>query len=227
MAIVKTDDKHYKAIANTLRERLGTDDVYTPEEMANGVNEIYEAGKQAEYNAFWDSYQQKGKRRTYTYAFYRAGWTDAVYKPKYPIKIGATDSYATQVYSYSAITDTLVDIDLSLRTTEAGTIFYYAEGLKTIHNIIIHNKLNFKNTFYRCDALEKLTITGVMGQNDFSVQWSTKLTHDSLMNIIKALEDKSEDTSGTEWKVTIGATNIAKLTTEELNIADAKGWLVV
>ena len=38
MAIVTTDDKHYKAIADALRNQGGSDS-YTPEEMANAITE--------------------------------------------------------------------------------------------------------------------------------------------------------------------------------------------
>ena len=55
MAKVATDDKHYKAIADTIREFYGIpDDVYRPSDMANGVrlvaDEQYGKGETAGYN---------------------------------------------------------------------------------------------------------------------------------------------------------------------------------
>lgn len=44
---------------------------------------------------------------------------------------------------------------------------------------------------------------------------------------MNALQDKSADTSGTAWKVTVGETNLAKLTTEEINAVKQKGWTIV
>ena len=41
MAIVKTDDKHYKNIAETLRSHLGTDDKFNPSEMSGKVTEVH------------------------------------------------------------------------------------------------------------------------------------------------------------------------------------------
>lgn len=64
-----------------------------------------------------------------------------------------------------------------------------------------------------------------IGMNGFNVQWSP-LSHDSLMSIINALKDYSNDTSGTTWKITLGSDNIAKLSAEELNIIHDKGWEV-
>ncbi|MBO5955586.1 MAG: hypothetical protein J6Q10_02165, partial [Clostridia bacterium] len=67
-------------------------------------------------------------------------------------------------------------------------------------------------------------ITGKIGKNGFSVSDSKKLSYDSLMSIINALKDYSTDTSGTTYTVTLGTTNLAKLTNEEKAIATQKGW---
>ena len=56
------------------------------------------------------------------------------------------------------------------------------------------------------------------------MRWSTKLSHDSLMSIINALKDYSADTSGTTYTLTIGGTNIEKLTQDELDSIEEKGW---
>lgn len=53
--------------------------------IAENEEKVYEAGKQAEYDAFWDSYQQSGKRTNYDFAFAGKGWNDNTFKPKYDI----------------------------------------------------------------------------------------------------------------------------------------------
>jgi hypothetical protein len=50
-------------------------------------DEVYQAGKKAEYDAFWDSYQQNGERTDYRYAFCGIGWTENNLRPKHPIKV--------------------------------------------------------------------------------------------------------------------------------------------
>lgn len=50
---------------------------------------------------------------------------------------------------------------------------------------------------------------------------SRKLTADSIMNVINQAADLSEIGSAT---LTLGTTNIAKLTEEQIAIASAKGW---
>lgn len=92
--------------------------------------------------------------------------------------------------------------------------------LHTVSKIGVAESTTFISTFTNCIELRNLTIDGVIGQNGFDVHWSTKLTHDSLMSIINALQTK---TSGT-WTVKLGTTNLAKLTDAEKAIATQKGW---
>lgn len=49
----------------------------------NGVTD----GKQAEYDRFWDNYQQNGNREDYKCAFAGSAWTTEILRPKYPIAI--------------------------------------------------------------------------------------------------------------------------------------------
>ena len=47
--------------------------------------EAYEAGKKAEYDAFWDEYQLKGKLKSHR-GLFGSGFNAKTFKPKYPIK---------------------------------------------------------------------------------------------------------------------------------------------
>ena len=117
-------------------------------------------------------------------------------------------------------------IDLTGLTREATQLFYSCwNRLVTIEKLIVNETIMFANCFVNDSALTNLTIEGTIGQNGFNVQWSP-LTHDSLMSIINSLKDYSDDTSGTEWKVIIGSENYAKLTTDEILIAEQKGWSI-
>lgn len=81
-------------------------------------------------------------------------------------------------------------------------------------------------TFQGATKLVNLNMTGVIAKNNYDVSYCPKLSHDSLMSIINCLQDKTGDTSGTTWKVTLGTTNKAKLTDAELQIAYGKNWAV-
>ena len=74
------------------------------------------------------------------------------------------------------------------------------------------------NMFYYCSALVDFkTPKNISTAVDFS--YCTNLTHDSLMSIINNLA-----TVTTTQTLTLGSTNLAKLSSEEKAIATNKGW---
>ena len=57
---------------------------------------VFDAGKQVEYDRFWDSFQKNGTRVNYWYGFTGYGWTPKTLNPKYPVNI--VDTYDTAQY---------------------------------------------------------------------------------------------------------------------------------
>lgn len=49
-------------------------------------DEVYQAGKKAEYDEFWDSFQDNGKRHQYIYGFASMYWNSTTFRPKYDIR---------------------------------------------------------------------------------------------------------------------------------------------
>lgn len=224
-------------------------------QLKQDFDDVYEAGKKAEYDAFWDALQNFGKRTNYANGFYNQAWTEDNFRPKYdikPVNAGSmfrgdeatiTDLEAT-LQKAGVVLDTsncttfnngirytsfrvLPIIDVSKATNSSALVTPFSYQLVTLRKLISSAETFWvTSTFQGLPALEHLIVEGVIGTNGFNVQWSTKLTHDSLMSIINALQDKTGDTSGTAWVVTIGATNKAKLTDDELAIAYEKGWEV-
>lgn len=192
--------------------------------IAENESKVFEAGKKAQYDAFWDGLQHNGDGTAdYRYMFYY--WEDNYYNPKYPIFSTKASMVAT--FQNAQITNTLVDIDLS-QTQQAGSMFNFCSRLHTIPKIIFgENLTNINNMFSNCAGLVNLTADGVIALNGLNLQWSTNLTIESLRSIINALADKSADTSGTVWTVTVGSTNLEKLTADDLNEIEAKGWIFV
>lgn len=77
----------FTAIKNKLIEAGVDVPAGTPTaDYAEKVGTLYNRGKQAEYDAFWDSYQQNGDRVDYRHAFAGLCWTNDIFKPKYDIK---------------------------------------------------------------------------------------------------------------------------------------------
>jgi hypothetical protein len=108
--------------------------------------------------------------------------------------------------------------------TNTTNLFSGNYMLDTIEKCIVSDTTPFTNTFNSCTALRVLIFEGVIGQNGLNLSTSKSLTAISLRSIINCLKDYSEDTSGTKWEVTLGQTNLYKLTNEEKAIATEKGW---
>lgn len=195
------------------------------ETVAENQEKVFEAGKTKEWSDFWDVLQNYDGATEYRYAFAYSKWTDDNYNPKHPILINGTNM-CQYAFGYSNITETKVAIIFepdSDNNSDSNNMFYRAENMVKINGITFNEHTTFSNTFYRCNKLEELYVYGMIGQNGLVLQWSTKLTHDSLMSIINALVDKSGDTSET-WKITLGTENYARLTADEISIAEQKGW---
>lgn len=191
--------------------------------IAENVPKVFDAGKKAEYDAFWDSYQVNGTRTGYSNGFYN--WRRDAFNPKYPIRCTNSNGANSTFASFYA-KEILVDVEITnpnpgVWTNNANMTFYNADGLVTITKLILDESVSFPNTFYNCKALQNITIEGVIGKNiDFSA--CTKLTHDSLMSIINHLQAKS---SGS-FVLTLGAANLDpnKLSDADKAIAIEKGW---
>ena len=222
--------------------------------IAENEQKVFDAGAKAEYDKFWDGIQNFGARTSYdrafigwsgtihiqpkyviapttatTYLFSTCTNLKEIDASKFDFS-GLPENYnvknAGVIYAmFNQCTNIETVPDLKIPATVSyGYFCYNCTNLKTVEVLRVSPESQFDGTFSFCENLENLTIEGTIGQNKFSVTHSTKLTHDSLMSIINALQDKTADTSGTSWVCTLGATNLAKLTDAEKQIATGKGW---
>lgn len=247
MALKKYEEADIAAIATAIREKTGGDKTYKVSQMDEGVNEVYEAGKKAEYDAFWDSFQKNGNRTEYYYAF--EGWDEKSFVPKYDIR-PKNAPYAFQgitgiVDLEQWLNDLGVVLDLSqcVATTDMfvrakfevlgildfsnannlNYLFTHCSNLKTIKKLVMPTKrINFLGTFNGCYALENIIIEGEI-QGDIDFQYSTKLTKASIESIMSHLSPTATFT------VTLSQTavNNAFTTDEWQEIIDAKPTNVI
>lgn len=81
------------------------------------LDNAYEAGKKAEYDKFWDTYQENGTRRNYDYGFSYYGWHNENFKPKYnmiPTAMAYTFAYSNLSVNLVELLDSLgVKLDTS------------------------------------------------------------------------------------------------------------------
>lgn len=185
-------------------------------EMTGADEEAYEAGKTAEWGAFWDAYQMLGTRRDYASAFTGNGWNDVTFKPKYDI-IATGNVYG--VFSYGLMSEINVVLDFT-GATSIGSAFASCNKLKTVAHFKPPYNLAVSFSKSGCPKLENLTIESEIGTT-FTAN-APLLTHKSLMSIINHLAIVS-----TAQTLTLGETNLAKLTDTEKAIATEKGWTLV
>lgn len=170
-------------------------------------------GKQAEYDRFWDAYQQNGNRNNYSYAFY--GWNKSLFNPKYDFVMRYGAYYTFQ-------SDTIAEITKSINASGAtmyGT-FYSATALRTITKLIVSEATTYTNTFGSATALENITFEGVIG-NALSFASCSRLTEESVQSIIDHLKDLTGQAAQT---LTLHATVGGKLTQEQKDAVSAKNW---
>lgn len=149
--------------------------------VAENVPKVYEAGQEAgkktAYDEFWDAFQQNGKRRDYRGAF-GSGWTNDLFKPKYPIKPKDAYSYnlsATRMFSYVGPSNNkyldLGDYPIDLRDVNPAKEVFQNSYLKnlyldisntTANNLFVGNDMDrnirpYRNVTIKCNANTKFT----------------------------------------------------------------------
>lgn len=108
-------------------------------------------------------------------------------------------------------------IDTS-NVTDMTDMFYRCTQLTEIPAFDVSNVTTFFNMFYRCIHLTAIHMTGINTSLDISS--STEFTREALVEIINNLVY----TNNHSYTLTMGSTNLAKLTSEDRKIATDKGW---
>ena len=211
-------------------------------EYAPKVKAVYEAGKKTQYDEFWDNYfvseENLGK-------YAGSGWNYKTFFPNRDIVIKNNGNYCfyanglnahlgqwcadlginitiaptshTYMFSYAKFTG-LPQIDFRNAANSNGT-FYQSTKLVTIDKLILKSDGTdtFNSMFGGCNALENLTIEGVIGQSGLNLQWSTLLSKASITSIINALSTTTSGLSVTLSKTAVetafGSTTATEWTT--------------
>ena len=264
--------EYLNTLANAFRSMLETTEKINAQSFPEKITEVYnkgvevgkaqggnteeaynngfEAGKQAEWSEFWDSFQNYGNKTDYGRVFGSSAWNDTNFKPKYdmkPINANVMFGYSkitdlaqilkdcnvkldfsqctsiSECFSYGIITH-IPELDLrSLTTINFGT--YNSGSLRTIDKIILREDGSqpFVSSALAPNSinLENITFEGTIGNS--MVLTNKKLSVNSLLNMIEHLQDLNKVGKPT-CTLTIGSTNLEKLTDEEKAIATQKGW---
>ena len=212
--------------------------------IADNVAKVYDAGKNSEYDAFWDAFQKKGESNSYLCGFSGEGWTVNTFKPKYDISVG----YGYMTFRNSRIQADLVSLcnDLGITITfdkstdftqtfansrfiRIGTVdtnsasamastFSGCTYLKKLDKLVLKSNASqtFTATFSNCTSLEDIEIEGAIGNNiSFS---NSPLNAKSIVSVAKAL---SQSASGKSAAFSMEAVNAANWEETEYDSWDA------
>ena len=153
-------------------------------DMVDGINDVLDAGKKAEYDRFWDLYQEDGNRKNYRYAFAGGGWTDETFKPKYPI---AEVTDAMYLFSNSKITK--IDCALDLSNAPSLTNAFAYTSIERVKLLKVAEKTTYSGTFTNNSTLTDITFAGIIGKTvGFG---SCPLNKASIISIIEHLSSTS------------------------------------
>ena len=102
-------------------------------------------------------------------------------------------------------------------------LFYNCKALNTVEIVDIRNATNLENAFLLCSSLENVTCVEELPKCAISFGQSSKLTLESVTNIITHLPDLSAESSKT---LTLHATTKALLTEALIAEATNKNWII-
>lgn len=162
---------------------------------------------------------------------------------EYGNRIAEIQSSGQEIYFNSSGQCYVKDLSFTSNVTSVGSSAY---SKCNIVSLTIHNGITSigYNAFNVCSNLTKVyiansvtsvgtqafgycrNITTIILEKDIdctglNFSWSTKLSADTMVAMFEALKDNT----GAEAKtITLGATNLAKLTSEQLQIATNKNW---
>ena len=182
---------------------------------------VHEAGKKAEYDTFWDAYQNKGTPHMHHYKFAGVKWDDNTFKPKYDIKPRYGSTY---VFALSKITDIVASLSekgVTLDTSEASDMRYFCYSMESktfpvmdfsgITDAALTTQIYIFGSAKKLETIEKIVLKDGLTYtrwfdsceklrdvtfegviaNDVDLHWSP-LSRASIENIIGCLSDTAE-----------------------------------
>lgn len=186
-------------------------------EACENTEKIFFAGKQEEYDAFWDAKQPSKGAPTTMNGDFGGHWTVETFNPKYDIVPISCPNLFFGNYLKIDLVEHLKSIGRRLDFSQCGnqnSAFYMANftrigtasALGGYYNVFMDCKNlvtidewgdaqgremtggGMTSTFSGCTALESIKIKGKFA-NDIYFHWSTKLKRASIESIVAALSD--------------------------------------
>jgi len=184
------EESKIQAIADAIREKSGSVALYNTSEMLYGVNEVYEAGRDAEHGLCWDAIQREGTRTEYGFAFYK--WRGEWFYPKYDIVLGdkvvAYEQLGTSTFrnfndggdTNFDLTARLEECGVKLDTSKCPNLLYFMLGIrvKRIPTIDLSSATGTYMTLYATSLqiIDKLIFSESTNLDTTAFQYNGSLT---------------------------------------------------
>ena len=223
MARIDTLNNFLADISDKFREKLGITGKIIHAEYDVKIDDVYEAGKTAEYERFWDCFLAPFKDgAAFAYTFADKGWNDNTLN--IPLKHLPLKPTSTNYPFRGCSATTLPSIDFT-NCENLNSTYGYARNAITIGTVILRSDgtNSFTNTFTYCDELENITFDGVIGAS-ISFGRSPKLSIESVDNITDHLKDL---TGATAQTITFHPTVGNALTDTQKSNIQSKNWSAV
>ena len=195
---------------NLVSKGVSAEGTETTTELINKVNDI-ESGGTSVINPEWTDWR---------YFSYYNNRNNLVARLKYSDT--ANGKKFSNMFNYCDALTSIPQLDTS-NGTDFGSMFNNCRALTSISLLNMSNVFgtNWSSMFYNCPALKNVTFEGTIPvRGNMSVFSSCpNLTVESLMSFINALTNMSDTAT---YTITIGSTNLAKLTEEQIQIATDK-----
>ena len=120
------------------------------------------------------------------------------------------------MFNYCSSLTTIPLLDTS-SVTNMANMFEYCSKLTVIPQLDVSKVYNLNNIFNYCSSLKSILMTGM--SVNFKISASTQFEESDLVTILNNLATVTSTRT-----LTMGSTNLAKLTDEEKAIATNKGW---
>ncbi len=242
------------AIADGIRGKTGGTEALTLDDIASGVNEVYEAGKTKEWSDFWDAYQEIGERTDYSYAFRGSGWNSNTFYPKYDIK--PTGESAKSSYMFAGWGRPYIDMEK--RLNECGVEIDFSQLTSSNYEFYLSKMTNLPvldfsgcskmtNTFDYCNFKTIKLKLSESGETTFSSTFrrcgdlstveivsgvigksvsfvDSPLTVESMKSIITHLANYAGTDNEFTYTVTFKASTFAALEAEGATSPNGNSW---
>lgn len=234
-----------QSLIDTANGKTGNNDADLTSAVGSLVDGFGGSGGDSYYDAFWDAFQNYGKRTNCRYLFAGDGWTKEFFKPKYSIK----PTNARGMFDHNPIDniyDILDNLGLTIdfsECTEVRDLFNTSYMTRigicdfskvvsmtstfasckavTIEKVVFNENVSYSSTFTACANLVSLLAEGTIGRGGLNFSWSPLLDNASVQSIIDCLKDLTGTTSAT---ITFHANTKAVMTETQIAQITSKNW---